>query len=83
MGKVRTTATMTMDSRNLDEVVGIFETFIRDVREKDPGTLSYEYYVDDGDQVTIYVFEEYADGRPTWPTSPTSTWRPSGRLLSS
>jgi quinol monooxygenase YgiN len=60
---IRTAATMTVEPSNLDEVVTIFETFIKDVREKDPGTLTYHYFVDDGDPVTIHVFEEYADAQ--------------------
>jgi quinol monooxygenase YgiN len=60
---IRTTATMTVDPKDLDEVVGIFGTFIKDVKEKDPGTLTYQYFVDDGDPVKIYVFEEYADSK--------------------
>jgi quinol monooxygenase YgiN len=51
---------MTCDQKDLDEVVGIFKTFIKDVREKDYGVLTYHYFVDeDGDQATIHVFEEY------------------------
>lgn len=58
MGSVRTHVTMTCDPADLDEVVGIFETFIKDVREKDPGTFEYHYFVDD-DPLTIHVFEGY------------------------
>jgi quinol monooxygenase YgiN len=54
---------MTCNRDNLDEVVGIFQTFISGVRENDPGTLTYHYFVDDGDPVKIYVFEEYADSK--------------------
>ena len=58
MGTVRTTATMTLDPADLDEVVGIFETFIRDVHEKDHGVLTYHYFIDD-DPLQIHVIEEY------------------------
>ena len=39
---------MTLDKKDLDEVVGIFETFIKDVQEKDYGVLTYHYFIDDG-----------------------------------
>jgi quinol monooxygenase YgiN len=63
MGTIRTFATMTVDKADLDEVVGIFATFIKDVQEKDHGVLTYHYFVDDGDRPTIHVFEEYEDAR--------------------
>jgi quinol monooxygenase YgiN len=63
MPTVRTTATMSLDKKDLDEVVGIFKTFIKDVQEKDPGTLTYHYFIDDGDRPVIRVFEEYADSK--------------------
>ena len=58
MGTVRTTVTMSLDRDDLDEVVGIFETFIGDVREKDHGVLTYNYFIDD-DPLLIHVIEEY------------------------
>ena len=61
MPRVRTAVTMTVKPSDLDEVVGIFQTFIKGVEESDPGTLRYEYFVDDGDPMTIHVSEEYAD----------------------
>ena len=39
MPTVRTYATMTLDAKDLDEVVGIYKTFIKDVQEKDYGIL--------------------------------------------
>ncbi len=63
MGTIRTQATMTTDRADLDEVVGIFRTFIQGVKDNDPGTLTYNYFVDEGDPVTIHVFEEYADAK--------------------
>jgi quinol monooxygenase YgiN len=60
---IRTTATMTVAPKDLDEVAAIFTAFITDVRAKDPGTLTYHYFIDDGDPVTIHVFEEYADSQ--------------------
>jgi quinol monooxygenase YgiN len=58
MATVRTTVTMTLDRADLDEVVGIFETFIGDVRAKDHGVLTYNYYIDE-DPLLIHVIEEY------------------------
>jgi quinol monooxygenase YgiN len=58
MPTVFTACTMTLDERDLEEVEGIFRTFIKDVQEKDHGVLKYEYYVDE-DPVVIHVFEEY------------------------
>src|SRR6478609_6342843 len=63
MATIRTFVTMTTDKENLDEVVGIFQTFIKDVQEKDEGVLTYHYFVDDGDRPVIHVFEEYADSQ--------------------
>ena len=54
---------MTLDNGDLDEVVGIFETFIKDVQEKDYGVLTYHYFVDDGDRPVIHVFEEYESSK--------------------
>jgi quinol monooxygenase YgiN len=59
MSSVRTAVIMTLDKQDLDEVVGIFETFIKDVQEKDYGVLTYHYFIDDGDRPAIHVFEEY------------------------
>ena len=59
MPSARTFVTMTLDQDDLDEVVGIFETFIKDVQEKDHGVLTYHYFIDDGDRPVIHVFEEY------------------------
>ena len=53
MASVRTAVTMTLDKDDLDEVVGIFATFIKDVQEKDYGVLTYHYFVDDGDRPVI------------------------------
>jgi quinol monooxygenase YgiN len=58
MSSVRTAVTMSLDKSDLDEVVGIFEGFIKDVQEKDYGVLTYHYYIDD-DPLQIHVFEEY------------------------
>jgi quinol monooxygenase YgiN len=58
MAIVRTACTMTLDPNDLDEVVGIFESFIKDVNEKDHGVVSYHYFIDD-DPLTIHVIEEY------------------------
>ena len=63
MATVRTFVTMTLDKEDLDEVVGIFQTFIRDVQEKDYGVLTYHYFIDDGDRPVIYVFEEYESSK--------------------
>jgi quinol monooxygenase YgiN len=59
MASIRTFVTMTLDEKDLDEVVGIFRTFIKDVQEKDYGVLTYHYFIDDGDRPVIHVFEEY------------------------
>ena len=58
MAIVRTAFTMTLDRKDLDEVVGIFESFIKDVQEKDYGVLAYHYFVDE-DPLTIHVIEWY------------------------
>ena len=58
MGIVRTTVTMSLDPAHLDEVVSIFTGFIEDVRTKDHGVLTYEYFIDE-DPLTIHVIEEY------------------------
>lgn len=58
MSIVRTTCTMTLDANDLDEVVGIFKTFIKDVQEKDRGVITYNYFIDD-DPLVIHVIEEY------------------------
>ena len=58
MAIVRTACTMTLDRKDLDEVVGIFEKFIRDVEEKDHGVLAYNYFIDE-DPLVIHVIEWY------------------------
>jgi quinol monooxygenase YgiN len=58
MSIVRTACTMTLDKSDLEEVVGIFETFIKDVHEKDHGVLTYHYFIDE-DPLLIHVIEEY------------------------
>ena len=63
MASIRTFVTMTTDKDNLDEVVGIFQTFIKDVQEKDYGILTYHYFIDDGDRPVIHVFEEYESSK--------------------
>jgi quinol monooxygenase YgiN len=49
---------MTLDRKDLDEVVGIFEKFIKDVEEKDYGVLAYNYFIDE-DPLVIHVIEWY------------------------
>jgi quinol monooxygenase YgiN len=63
MPTVRTAVTMSLDNKDLDEVVGIFRTFIQDVHEKDYGVLTYHYFIDDGDRPVIHVFEEYESSK--------------------
>jgi quinol monooxygenase YgiN len=58
MAIVRTACTMTLERKDLDEVVGIFEKFIRDVEEKDHGVLAYNYFIDE-DPLLIHVIEWY------------------------
>jgi quinol monooxygenase YgiN len=58
MAIVRTACTMTLDRKDLDEVVGIFEKFISDVQEKDYGVLAYNYFIDE-DPLLIHVIEWY------------------------
>lgn len=58
MSIVRTTCTMTLDRSDLDEVVGIFKTFIKDVEDKDHGVITYNYFIDE-DPLLIHVIEEY------------------------
>lgn len=58
MSVVRTACTMTLEPKDLDEVVGIFNTFIKDVQEKDHGVLAYHYFIDD-DPLVIHVIEWY------------------------
>jgi len=58
MAIVRTACTMTLDRKDLDEVVGIFEKFIKDVHEKDYGVLAYNYFIDE-DPLLIHVIEWY------------------------
>jgi quinol monooxygenase YgiN len=60
MATVRTACTMTLERKDLDEVVGIFETFIKDVKEKDDGVIAYHYFIDeDEDPLVIHVIEWY------------------------
>jgi quinol monooxygenase YgiN len=49
---------MTLDRKDLDQVVGIFNKFINDVEEKDYGVLAYHYFIDE-DPLTIHVIEWY------------------------
>jgi len=63
MPSVRTAVTMSLEKKDLDEVVGIFKTFIKDVQEKDYGVLTYHYFIDDGDRPLIHVFEEYESSK--------------------
>jgi quinol monooxygenase YgiN len=56
MAIVRTACTMTLDRKDIDEVVGIFEKFISDVEEKDYGVLAYNYFIDE-DPLLIHVIE--------------------------
>jgi quinol monooxygenase YgiN len=63
MATIRTFVTMTLDKKDLDEVVGILKTFISDVQEKDYGVLTYHYFIDDGDRPVIHVFEEYESSK--------------------
>src|SRR3954471_22799623 len=63
MSSKRTFVTMTLDRKDLDEVVGIFQVFIKDVQEKDYGILTYHYFIDDGDRPVIHVFEEYESSK--------------------
>src|SRR3954466_14737918 len=63
MPSVRTFVTMTLDKKDLDEVVGIFKVFIKDVQEKDYGVLKYHYFTGDGDRPVIHVFEEYESSK--------------------
>ena len=58
MAIVRTACTMTLNREDLDEVVGIFNKFIKDVQEKDHGALAYHYFIDE-DPLTIHVIEWY------------------------
>ena len=63
MASIRTFVTMTTDKKDLDEVVGIYKTFIKDVQEKDYGILTYHYFIDDGERPVIHVFEEYESSK--------------------
>ena len=62
MAIVRTACTMTLDRKDLDEVVGIFEKFIKDVQEKDYGVLTYNYFIDEAPPL-IHVFEGYESSK--------------------
>ena len=64
MAPIRTMATMSLDRNDLEEVLGIFRTFIKDVQEKDQGVLTYHYFIDDDENpVRIHVIEEYESPR--------------------
>ena len=63
MPSVPTAVTMSLEKKDLDEVVGIFKTFIKDVQEKDYGVLTHHYFIDDGDRPLIHVFEEYESSK--------------------
>ena len=80
MGTVRTTVTMSLDRSNLEEVVGIFEGFIRDVREKDHGVLAYNYFIDE-DPLLIHVIEEYESSQAHLDHYKTIDMAAVGRLL--
>jgi len=80
MSTVRTAVTMTLDPKDLDEVVGIFETFINDVQTKDHGVLQYHYFIDD-DPLTIHVFEEYEDSKAHLDHYTTIDMQAVGRLM--
>ena len=56
---LRTQVTISLnDPADLEEVKGIFATFIKDVQDKDYGVLTYHYYIDD-EPLLIHVIEEY------------------------
>jgi quinol monooxygenase YgiN len=80
MSIVRTTCTMTLDATDLDEVVGIFKTFINDVQEKDHGVLTYHYFIDD-DPLLIHVIEEYESPQAMLDHYTTINLAAAGRLL--
>ncbi len=63
MASIRTAVTMSLDPADLDEVLGIITTLIRDVQEKDYGVLTYHYFIDEGDRPLIHVFEEYESSK--------------------
>jgi quinol monooxygenase YgiN len=82
MTRIRTTATMSLAREDLDEVVGIFRTFIADVHAKDQGVLTYHYFVDDDeDPVRIHVIEEYESARAMLDHFANIDDRAAGRLL--
>lgn len=79
---VRTFVTMSMDRKDLDEVTGIFQTFIKDVQEKDYGVLTYHYFVDEeGDRATVHVFEEYESSQAHLDHFANIDMRAVGRLM--
>ena len=80
MAIVRTTCTMTLDRKDLDEVVGIFKSFIKDVQEKDYGVLTYHYFIDD-DPLLIHVIEEYESPQAMLDHYATLNLEAAGRLL--
>src|SRR3954452_897622 len=81
MPSKRTFVTMTLDKKDLDEVVGIFKTFIKDVQEKDYGVLTYHYFIDDGDRPVIHVFEEYESSKAHVDHSANIDHQAVGRLI--
>ncbi len=80
MSIVRTSCTMTLDKSDLEEVVGIFNTFIKDVQEKDHGVLTYHYFIDD-DPLLIHVIEEYESPQAMLDHYTTINLEAAGRLL--
>jgi quinol monooxygenase YgiN len=80
MGTVRTMVTMSLDRSDLAEVVGIFETFITGVREKDQGVLTYNYFIDE-DPLLIHVIEEYESSEAHLAHYKTIDMQSVGRLL--
>src|SRR3982074_1974513 len=80
MSIVRTACTMTLDKKDLEEVVGIFKGFIKDVQEKDHGVLTYHYFIDD-DPLVIHVIEEYERPQAMLDHSATLELEAAGRLL--
>jgi quinol monooxygenase YgiN len=80
MSIVRTTCTMTLDRKDLEEVVSIFKTFIADVQEKDHGVLTYHYFIDE-DPLVIHVIEEYDSPQAMLDHYATLNLELAGRLL--
>jgi quinol monooxygenase YgiN len=80
MSIVRTTCTMTLNPKDLEEVVGIFKGFIKDVQEKDHGVVTYHYFIDD-DPLVIHVIEEYESPEAMLDHYTTLNLEAAGRLL--